>query len=85
MGARVLLGVPDRAVGHRGREAAARAVLQVFLVQHRALDVPRQGDGVRADEDATAAVLWNFAVEIVPRHMVEPKMARILFMCMGSL
>ncbi|BAH91987.1 Os03g0140400, partial [Oryza sativa Japonica Group] len=45
-----LQGVQAGAVDHRGRQAAVRAVEQVRRVQLRAEDMPRQGDGARADE-----------------------------------
>jgi len=32
---------------------------------------------------AAAAVLWNFAVELVPGHVVEPKLSIILHMKNG--
>ncbi|TVU13564.1 hypothetical protein EJB05_40625, partial [Eragrostis curvula] len=32
---------------------------------------------------AAAAVLWNFAVEVVPEHVVQPKLAIILYMKNG--
>ena len=52
-----------------GEEPLAAPRLQVLHLQHRATDVPRQGDGVRADEDSCS----GRAVELRRRAGTGPR------------